>query len=105
MNGVAVLWPRPLSIVCVNKELHFVMATCHSASVGPVAKKPKRLSKWQPEWTRYNMSESKKGPSYVHCNVCAVDFPVAGGGYHEVKRHMERRPKGTTRMLKVWQIN
>ena len=35
------------------------MAECNS-SVGPVAKRLKRPSKWQPEWTRYNMSTSKK---------------------------------------------
>ena len=57
----------------------------------PPAKIPKRSSKWQPEWTKYCMSASKKGSSYAHCNVCAVDFSVAGGGVHEVKRHLESK--------------
>ena len=62
-----------------------------SSSAGPEPKRLKRSSKWQPEWTRYKMSASKKGPSYVYCKVCAVDFSVAGGGVHEVKRHIETR--------------
>ena len=62
-----------------------------SASVGPAPKKSKRPCKWQPEWTRYNMSASRKGPTYVHCKVCDADFTVAGGGVHEVKRHMETK--------------
>ena len=41
-----------------------------------MAKRFKRPSKFQPEWARYNMSASKKGPSYVHCKVCAVDISV-----------------------------
>ena len=72
--------------------------------MGPVAKRLKGPSKWQPEWMRYNMSTSKKGPSYVHCKVCAVDFSVAGGGVHEVKRHMDTKKhkenaKGMTNQL------
>ena len=38
-----------------------------SSRGGPATKKPKRASKWQHEWKRYNMSESRKGSSYVHC--------------------------------------
>lgn len=52
----------------------------------------KRASRWrQPEWARYSMSASKRGPTYVHCNICSSDFSVAGGGFHEVKRHTDTR--------------
>ena len=37
------------------------------------------------------MSPSRKGPSYAHCNVCAIDLSVGGGGLCEVKRHMESK--------------
>ena len=37
------------------------------------------------------MTESKKGVSYVHCNICGSDFSVASGGIHEVKRHAESK--------------
>ena len=37
------------------------------------------------------MNKSKKGPSFIHCKICTVDFSVAGGGVHEVKRHMETK--------------
>ena len=30
-------------------------------------------------------------PTYVHCKICSTDFTVAGGGLHEVKRHMDTR--------------
>ena len=62
-----------------------------SSRGGPATKKPKRVSKWQHEWKRYNMSESRKGSSYVHCDICGTDFSIAGGGSHEVKRHVEGR--------------
>ena len=32
------------------------MAESSSTSVGPAPKKPKRSSKWQPEWAHYNVS-------------------------------------------------
>lgn len=35
------------------------------------------------------MSESRRGPSFVHCSICGTEFSVASGGAHEVKRHME----------------
>ena len=61
------------------------------SSVEPSAKKPKRASKWQSEWTKYRLSASKKGSSYAYCNVCLVDFSIAGGGVHEVKRHLDSK--------------
>ena len=33
------------------------------------------------------MAPSRKGPAFAFCTVCNVDFSVAGGGVHEVKRH------------------
>ena len=40
------------------------------------------------------MSESRKGPSFVHCNICGTDFSVASGGAHEVRRHMDSKKHG-----------
>ena len=37
------------------------------------------------------MSSSRKGPSYAHCNICAIDLSVGGGGLCEVKQHMESK--------------
>ena len=56
---------------------------------GPAAKKAKRSCKWQPEWKLYHMAESKKGASYVICNIYGSDFSVASGSIHDVKRHAE----------------
>jgi len=39
----------------------------------PATKKMKRASKWQPEWKQYKMSESSKGLTFVHCDVCGTD--------------------------------
>ena len=61
------------------------------SEAGPAAKKAKRSCKWQPSWKHYNVTASKKGPSYVHCSVCGTDFSVASGGVHEVKRHVESK--------------
>ena len=34
------------------------------------------------------MAPSRKGAAtFAFCTVCNVDFSVAGGGVHEVKRH------------------
>ena len=33
------------------------------------------------------MAPSRKGATFAFCTVCNVDFSVAGGGVHEVKRH------------------
>ena len=57
----------------------------------PARKKPKRSSRWQKEWKCFNMVHSEKGSSYAHCKTCAVDFSVAGGGLHEVKRHIQAK--------------
>lgn len=35
-----------------------------------------------------DMSESRKGPSFVHCSICSTDFSVASGGLYDVKRHI-----------------
>ena len=37
------------------------------------------------------MCESRKSPTYAHCNLCGTDFSVASGGFNEVKRHVEGR--------------
>ena len=48
-------------------------AACSSDPHPPAAKKTKRACKWQEEW---NMKGSKKGPSFVYCNICCIDFSV-----------------------------
>ena len=53
---------------------------------GPAPKKSKRACKWQEEWKQYNMRASKRGPSFVHCTVCSLDYSVVSGGIHQVKR-------------------
>ena len=63
-------------------------------------KKMKRTCKWKPEWSRYNLIPSKRETGYVNCSVCLTEFSIAGGGFHEIKRHMEtkrhkERAKGT----------
>ena len=58
---------------------------------GPFSKKAKRSCKWQPDWKRYHLSESKRGVSYAHCDICRTDFSVASGGINEVKRHVENK--------------
>ena len=50
------------------------------------------------------MTASRKGPTYAHCKVCDTDFAIAGGGVHEVKRHIETKKhkdnaKGMTNQL------
>ena len=52
----------------------------------PISKKPKRASRWQPEWKGYNMMESRKGPNF---EFCLCDFSVSSGGFNDVKRHIE----------------
>ena len=55
-------------------------STSNSQSLGispAPAKKNKVASKSQEDWKRYNMKQSTKGASYVHCNVCMADFSVA----------------------------
>ena len=37
------------------------------------------------------MAASWRGSTYVYWKVCDTDFTVAGGGVHEVKRHMETK--------------
>ena len=50
-------------------------------------KKRHVASKWRAEWTKYHLKPSAKGSSYAFCTICNMDFSVAGGGLHEVKRH------------------
>ena len=60
------------------------------SSLAPSAKRKKHVdSKYQSEWSRYQMSPSKKGVSFAFCTVCGVDFCIGGGGVHEVKRQCE----------------
>ena len=44
----------------------------------------------------YHMSESKRGASYAHCDICQTDFSVASGGFNEVKRHVENKKHKTS---------
>ena len=37
------------------------------------------------------------GESYVFCTVCQIDFLIAGGGVHQVKRHCQSK-RHTDRM-------
>lgn len=49
-------------------------------------------SKYQSEWSfQYRMKRSKKGETYAFCTVCNMDFSVAGGGVHQVKRHCQNK--------------
>ena len=60
------------------------------SSPAPPAKRKKHVdSKYQSEWSRYQMSPSKKGVSFAFCTVCGVDFCIGGGVVHEVKQHCE----------------
>ena len=34
------------------------------------------------------MKQSEKGVSFVFCSICSIDFSVACGGVHEIKRHI-----------------
>jgi hypothetical protein len=54
----------------------------------PPKKKTKRDSKWQDGWKQYNIKQSRKGASFVHCNICSTDFSVASGRVHEIKRNI-----------------
>ena len=44
------------------------------------------------------MKPSSIGESYVFCTVCQLDFSIAGGGVHQVKRHCQS--KGHTDRMK-----
>ena len=49
-------------------------------------------SKYQHEWsTQYRMSPSSLSDTFVHRRICQIDFSVAGGGVHQVKRHCESK--------------
>ena len=62
----------------------------------PAAKKAKRSCKWQPDWKICHRTGSKKGASYVHCNICGCDFVVASGDIHEVKHRAESKKQRTS---------
>lgn len=53
--------------------------------------KPKRACKWKAEWSRFNIAPSKRDSAYVICHSCSTEFSIAGGGVHEIKRHMETK--------------
>ena len=49
-------------------------------------------SKYQHEWsTKYRMSPCSLGDTFAHCTLCQIDFSVAGGSVHQVKRHCESK--------------
>ena len=56
----------------------------------PLAKK-RRIFKWNPECSRYNLRESGKGTGFDYCNICVIDLSVAGGGICKFKRHRQTK--------------
>ena len=76
---------------CHGTAVRSILIMAEKSSVEPSAKKPKRASRWQSEWTKYRLSASKKGSSYAYCNVCSVDFSITGGVVHEVKHHLDSK--------------
>ena len=48
----------------------------------------KRKCKYQPAWSARGFSASKKGPSFVHCDVCGTTFSIAHGGINDIKKHI-----------------
>ena len=56
----------------------------------PPRKKTKRDSKWQDDWTRYNMNQSEKG-FHLFSATFVADFSVASGGVHKIKQHMDTK--------------
>ena len=83
----------PASTTCIATQLSLGEASTSGSSscssgLPPAPKRTKRASKWQEEWKKYSMKQSKRGASFVHCNICCTDFSIASGGVHEVKRHM-----------------
>ena len=42
--------------------------------MGKEKKCTKAASKWQDSWTKFRMRPSRKGQTYVFCNVCQTDF-------------------------------
>ena len=60
-------------------------------------------SKWQAEWSKFWMAPSRKGvATFAFCTVCNVDFSVAGGGVHEVKRHCRIVPNTSLFLTVFW---
>ena len=64
---------------------------CQCMSSSPPAKRKKQHvdSKFQSDWSRFQMAPSKKGAKFAFCTICKVDVAIGGGGVHEVKRHCE----------------
>ena len=56
----------------------------------PLAKK-RRIFKWNPECSRYNLRESGKGTGFDYCNICVIDLSVARGGICKFKRHRQTK--------------
>lgn len=55
-----------------------------------------------------DMSENRKGPSFVHCNICSMDFSVASGGLYDIKCHIDGKKhseaaRRMTSQSKPWQ--
>ena len=48
------------------------------------------------------MTPRIRGPCYAHCTICAFDLNIAGGGFCEIKRHIEtRRHKDGVRSVTI----
>ena len=59
---------------------------CHG-SLPAAAKKTKRASKWQEDWKKHNMKESKGVLHlYTALNLCGNDFSIASGGVTELAK-------------------
>ena len=72
-----------------------VPSTSGGSQSPPVRKTAKP---YQSEWSyKYRMKPSSIGESYVFCTVCQLDFSIAGGGMHQVKRHCQSK-RHTDRM-------
>ena len=57
-------------------------------------------SNYQAEWScKYRMRCSDKGETYAFCEVCGVDFSVAGGSVDQVKRHCKNKKHSSKLMV------
>ena len=55
---------------------------------GPLAKKRKRECRYWSEWQSNGVSASKRGPNFVHCDVCGSDINIGHGGSGDIQRHI-----------------
>ena len=44
--------------------------------MGALPKKMKRTCKWKPEWSRYNLTPSKRETGYVNCMSAWLNFQL-----------------------------